>query len=488
MKTNKDHCLKKFLPEYYGRRMATLRGKTRPYIALNDVASTLSCPSILDLKIGTPIYHKSAPVLHKIKQSLYWMQQVLGFSVNGYKACGGTAKKHRKPTKMKLKTLLTRRLVRWELDRFFEGFSKCGAHRYSALLEELNLLKNCVKQERAWEFIGSSILLTYEGEPSDTTSCSIGVHLIDFAYAERVGEDHHDSTFVKGYLKGLANLERYFRKSKFSTTAPKSAAGKTDSKKRRWNLQRGKCGFWTCKEDEVCVKKLLWNKCIDLPSRTALEVRVLTFTEQLKKEEIKSDHKRMVDGNVRFNCSSTVLAVSFTMQLLLSAFGKKFQSSYKSLVNSCEEEKFVVSGLDNPSQPSLWSLLTVQHDNPTDSSLKFVSYHLIKWNEIGHSDDRHSRIEVLAASRIFLHDQGEIREKTSQLSAALGKYGAQVQTSPRNDKKCPFAMPEKKEADCKEIKNITCYYGWSLVVDMNINPPQMAENIHYDYNYTFCLE
>eukprot|EP00397_Hematodinium_sp_SG-2012_P053642 GEMP01064189.1.p1 GENE.GEMP01064189.1~~GEMP01064189.1.p1 ORF type:complete len:281 (+),score=17.34 GEMP01064189.1:462-1304(+) len=261
------------------------------------------------------------------------------------------------------------------------------------------------------------------------------------------------------------------------------------SKKRRWNLQRGKCGFWqTCKEEQVCVKKLSWNKCIDLPSRTALEVRVLTFTEQINKEEIMKDHDRRVRSKATFNCSPTVLSVSFTVQLLMSAFGVGFQINYKSLIISCEEKKFVVSGLDTPGQPSLWSLLTVQHDNPTDPSVKFVSYHLIKWNEIAHPDDSHSRIEVLAASRIFLHDQGEIRENTSQLSAALGKYGAQVQNSSRNDEKCPFDMPKKKEADCKGIKKITCYYGRSLVVDMNINPPQMAENIHYDYIYTFCLE
>eukprot|EP00397_Hematodinium_sp_SG-2012_P056816 GEMP01070492.1.p1 GENE.GEMP01070492.1~~GEMP01070492.1.p1 ORF type:complete len:306 (+),score=57.85 GEMP01070492.1:170-1087(+) len=221
MADNEKHCLNGFLPKYHGVQKIKLVGdsQVREYIELDAVTSEYTHANVLDIKMGTQIYHPNAALLKKIRQSLYPPQSYMGFSINGYTMWDAKAKNYRESRKVNLKTLLTPKLVLEELDFFFDTILQRTCKFAHSLEEKLGELRTCVANQgqEKWEFIGSSILVTYEGDPQNANNCIFGVHVIDFAYAEHV---NHGSTFVEGYKKGLVTLEGYLEKKNPATEKP----------------------------------------------------------------------------------------------------------------------------------------------------------------------------------------------------------------------------------------------------------------------------
>eukprot|EP00397_Hematodinium_sp_SG-2012_P054053 GEMP01064925.1.p1 GENE.GEMP01064925.1~~GEMP01064925.1.p1 ORF type:complete len:314 (+),score=63.03 GEMP01064925.1:96-1037(+) len=221
MADNKMHCLNGFLPGYHGVGNFTLGDdiQEQEYIELDAVTSNFIYANVLDIKMGTQIYHSSATLLKKIRQSLYWPQLVMGFSINGYKVWDAKETKYRESKKVHLKTLLTLQLVLVELDLFFDTILQRTCKFAHFLEKKLGELRTCVANQglEKWEFKGSSILVTYEGDPQEANNCIFGVHAIDFAYAERANPG---STFVEGYEKGLVTLGGYLEKKNPATEKP----------------------------------------------------------------------------------------------------------------------------------------------------------------------------------------------------------------------------------------------------------------------------
>lgn len=154
--------LKSFLPIYYGIQDINISGKNVKYLCLQDVSDTFQNPSILDVKIGALTYDKEASE-SKIEEerSKFAYGEICGIRILGMKVFDDEKQLYVSQEKTFLRQLspdtMTSALNLFlTKDKFVNSLMLCG------FIHKLLRLDDWFSKQRAFAFVGSSILFIYE--------------------------------------------------------------------------------------------------------------------------------------------------------------------------------------------------------------------------------------------------------------------------------------------------------------------------------------
>ncbi|EED87112.1 predicted protein [Thalassiosira pseudonana CCMP1335] len=172
----------------------------QPYLLLRDLTAPFDRPNVIDIKMGTQTYEPTAPLSKQHREfNKYPQQSDIGFRIVAMRMYSFGEDKYQYRDKSFGTSLQSRRDIVDALTMFF-----CGAFGTSLLLsrliDELNEIKIWFEEQNAsLAFYASSILIIYEGSPTNTL-IDPSLKMIDFAHVcRKKGGD-------KGYLRGIENL------------------------------------------------------------------------------------------------------------------------------------------------------------------------------------------------------------------------------------------------------------------------------------------
>lgn len=210
------------------RRAVVPRKHTRfeRYILLEDLTANLHKPCALDLKMGTRQYgvdatdKKQASQREKCRSTT---SRELGVRMCGLQVWDLPRHRYFMRDKYFGRELRSGKPFAKILAKFlYDGVSQYSvASRLPHIIEQLQELFVNFESLHGYRMYGSSILLTYDGAPTDTSGPGpVKVHIIDFAQSV-IATDAHSAEFNKppkhphlpdmGYLRGLRSLIRYFK-------------------------------------------------------------------------------------------------------------------------------------------------------------------------------------------------------------------------------------------------------------------------------------
>eukprot|EP00397_Hematodinium_sp_SG-2012_P024000 GEMP01024982.1.p1 GENE.GEMP01024982.1~~GEMP01024982.1.p1 ORF type:complete len:309 (+),score=67.28 GEMP01024982.1:379-1305(+) len=199
MQNNEEHCLKKFLPTFSGEKAIN----NINYLVMEDITFGFKHANVIDLKMGTRIYARSADKKKQTKQiESYPKQTTFGFRITGCKVWQKNDQAYEKKDKKWGPSFDAEEKVKGGLEWFFNN----GMTLVPTLVGQLKSLKTCMEGDKTWGFIGSSLLVAYDG---GADSKEIRMRAIDFAYASTDEKDGKEEDVISGYLKGLDNLIKY---------------------------------------------------------------------------------------------------------------------------------------------------------------------------------------------------------------------------------------------------------------------------------------
>lgn len=231
------HRLAKFVPRYYGVVGQSGVSSEHPfgvnedaYIMFQSVTGIFSQPCVIDLKMGTHTYEPDAPSEKIARESgKYPMQQEFGFRIVGMRFYDPTHKQadekgYRTFDKEYGRSLTTKESVVDALRTFFSGgdptalseemeingkndmpplvlsSSRVRLKAISDVHLNLRSLRRWFEENRSLQFVASSLLIVYEGDPLKGNGDVTTLKLIDFGHARRnFGGD-------PGYTHGLRTL------------------------------------------------------------------------------------------------------------------------------------------------------------------------------------------------------------------------------------------------------------------------------------------
>jgi 1D-myo-inositol-tetrakisphosphate 5-kinase/inositol-polyphosphate multikinase len=172
----------------------------QPYLLLRDLTAPFDRPNVIDIKMGTQTYEPTAPLSKQHREfNKYPQQSDIGFRIVAMRMYSFGEDKYQYRDKSFGTSLQSRRDIVDALTMFFSGAFGTSL-LLSRLIDELNEIKTWFEEQNAsLAFYSSSILIIYEGSPTNTL-IDPSLKMIDFAHVcRKKGGD-------KGYLRGIENL------------------------------------------------------------------------------------------------------------------------------------------------------------------------------------------------------------------------------------------------------------------------------------------
>jgi len=204
----------KMFPKYKGRtRIKNSLGTVDHYILLEDLTHGMKHPCICDLKMGCKTHEEDAPLKKRLVQtSIDTMStsKALGFRVCGIRSWQVDAKTYDVKDKPWGLALSNTRMDQ-ALKIFFSNGKSIRYEVVGAMIPKLLKILKWFQQQTKYKFIGSSILLVYDGDISglgsgaSTKDIKFDVRLVDFAHTVDVDKPDIE------YIVGLKNLIQYLK-------------------------------------------------------------------------------------------------------------------------------------------------------------------------------------------------------------------------------------------------------------------------------------
>jgi len=200
-----------FVPTFYGVEEIEfpneIHDQKHKFIVLEDLTHNYDTNTlcIADIKMGVVTYDSFASEkkrAYEIEKATATTTVTLGFRVCGLKVYeeGIGLKKYGKDFGKKLNETT----VQKGIEAFFSS-AKLRALVLPVFIEKLYKLLNWFENNAQFSFVGTSLLLMYDGRLNDDlTSKRADIKVIDFAHVDRC------STRDEGYIFGLRNLIKIF--------------------------------------------------------------------------------------------------------------------------------------------------------------------------------------------------------------------------------------------------------------------------------------
>lgn len=221
-KTEIPSHIRKFFPLYYGTQLieASDGSGLRCHLVLEDIVSSHTNPSVMDVKIGSRTWSPSASedyIMKCLKKDRETTSLPLGFRISGLQIYGSKESGYWKPEKKYVQGFNTKD-VRVVLRKFVSSNSSddLGAKPDCAfaasvyggsngILAQLLELKAWFEDQTIFHFYSCSVLIVYEKEPilKGETPCAT-VKLVDFAHVLEV-----EGVIDHNFLGGLCSLIKF---------------------------------------------------------------------------------------------------------------------------------------------------------------------------------------------------------------------------------------------------------------------------------------
>jgi len=190
-----DENLKALVPKYEGKKLY----KGFEYLVMENSNAPFSIACNMDIKMGTRSYDDKATEAKKKKMiGMYPHREKTGFQVVGFKNYCVDTKQHEEWDGAFGKSLRPHTAITAFID-FLDNSQELRLELIPLMLDELQKVKTFFDANRKWEFIGSSLLITFEADPEKEPK--VVIKMIDFAHVQ-IKEGQKD----EGYLKGLNNV------------------------------------------------------------------------------------------------------------------------------------------------------------------------------------------------------------------------------------------------------------------------------------------
>jgi hypothetical protein len=197
----KDDIMYSFVPKYYGkiftdRSNVELRyfQTSGEFILIENLTYQYKYPSVMDLKLGS------------VRRQLVHFPEPRTYERHGFRICGMRA--YQPHIGRYLYHQKVKKLPWYELVNTFERFlSGCTLYRteiITLLVQKLEKLLNALVTQQKFNFMGSSILLIFEGDVNAEVKAD--VRLIDFDHT--VIGNYSSSANKKDSIQGIKNVIR----------------------------------------------------------------------------------------------------------------------------------------------------------------------------------------------------------------------------------------------------------------------------------------
>lgn len=166
--------------------------------------------NVMDIKIGAITWdHQASSEKIKLERSKYPWQEELGFKILGYRCtrCDGQVEILSKEKAKKLDPEEVESAIWTFLSP--DGNKTALERRRSIFVRQLEQIKELIEEETCFQFISSSILLSYKKVPfvDDHTDEEAKATMIDFAHTFQTPSYQVDVN----YLRGLSSLITFFK-------------------------------------------------------------------------------------------------------------------------------------------------------------------------------------------------------------------------------------------------------------------------------------
>eukprot|EP00397_Hematodinium_sp_SG-2012_P016587 GEMP01016929.1.p1 GENE.GEMP01016929.1~~GEMP01016929.1.p1 ORF type:complete len:325 (+),score=58.91 GEMP01016929.1:140-1114(+) len=199
----RDHPLAEFCPKYYGIETRRRGDHELPYLRMEDVTAKYNHANVMDLKIGQQTWDPDATdEKQRTERKKYPPQADIGFRFTGMRIWDAETQDYKRVTREWCLSLQVED-IRDALAAFFPDRLRA---LLPVLVKRLKALEACLTNHPKWRCYSSSLLIVYEGDPSEKlTEKSIDVRAIDFAHVFPI----EDGGLDDGYLFGLATLIKH---------------------------------------------------------------------------------------------------------------------------------------------------------------------------------------------------------------------------------------------------------------------------------------
>ncbi|KAJ0411884.1 hypothetical protein ATCC90586_005979 [Pythium insidiosum] len=205
--------LRSLIPRYEGMIVVTEDEESAglhagKYLVLEDLTWGRSRPCIMDVKVGTRSYEDGASA-EKIayEQSKFPLQPTLGLRVQGIKALDAASSAYMEHDKHAGRGVQSHEDLVALFARYFPLHDSVRSRALlTCFLTRLEAFESWFATQEEHEFIASSLLFLYDGEPTADAERAPDIRLIDFAHVQQAASRRDE-----GVLLGIRTIQRCFR-------------------------------------------------------------------------------------------------------------------------------------------------------------------------------------------------------------------------------------------------------------------------------------
>mmetsp|Transcript_17080 Transcript_17080/g.30535 ORF Transcript_17080/g.30535 Transcript_17080/m.30535 type:complete len:388 (-) Transcript_17080:133-1296(-) len=202
----------KFSASFHG----TVAGdEGKEYMVLENLMHGYTCPCVMDLKIGTRTADADAAMFKSLKMQA--RDEISGAAEMGVQLIAMSVYRPKETAYYKMSKMngyiMTATIP---LEQILGFFMSDGARLRNSLVSafrgKVEGLLHAFKENRTFEFIGSSLLFTYEGQPEKGSHVACDMRMIDFGHAvqtqgARERGDPFYQTGLESILRALDKLQ-----------------------------------------------------------------------------------------------------------------------------------------------------------------------------------------------------------------------------------------------------------------------------------------
>jgi len=199
-----------FVPTFYGCEEALFNGDLHKYIILEDLTHFYDKTSLCveDIKMGTRTYDDDASDTKRE----YEMSKAANTTTvtHGFRFCGirgydmETGTKHFPKNWGKTFNAVN---INDSVRTFLSNGKRVRKDLIPLFLDDLTKILSWFESNDKFRFIGSSLLLLYNGDDTKPADKEAMIRIIDFAHVDRIAEGSRDD----GYIFGLKSLIKVFQ-------------------------------------------------------------------------------------------------------------------------------------------------------------------------------------------------------------------------------------------------------------------------------------